>query len=72
MRYIPVLEGRHLNRGRLPCRHRDVFLPHGWHLNRGRIYVPPPPTDRQSLRQEMRRRMERLLQHKEVYRREDY
>jgi hypothetical protein len=53
-----------------PCHHRD-----GWHLNMGRLRVPPPLMDRQSLRWEMRRRIELLppeMQHEDVYRREDY
>jgi hypothetical protein len=73
--YVSVLEGQRWWAQGNPCLHRDVSLLHGWHLNRGRLLVPPPLTDRQSLRQEMRRRIERLLptmQHDEVYQREDY
>jgi hypothetical protein len=43
-----------------PCSHRDVSLPHWWHLNRGRLPVRPPITHRRALCQEMQRRIKQL------------
>jgi hypothetical protein len=35
--------------------HHDVSLPHGWHLNRARVLVPPPPPAGLKLDAEIRR-----------------
>jgi hypothetical protein len=37
--------------------HHDVGLPHGWHLNRARVSVPPPLPAGPKLNAETRRRI---------------
>jgi hypothetical protein len=40
----------------------DVSLPHGWHLNRVRVPVPPSPEAGPKLDTEMRHRVRNLLE----------
>jgi hypothetical protein len=40
--------------------HPNVGLPHGWHLNRVRVSVPPPPKAGQKLDVKVRRRIRKL------------
>jgi hypothetical protein len=42
--------------------HSDVFLPHGWHLNRARVPVSPAPPVGPRLDAEIRRRIRNLPQ----------
>jgi hypothetical protein len=56
-------------------RHRDVFLPHGWHLNMGTIPIPHAPTDEQALYKEMRHHIHRLpptMWYETAYQRDDF
>jgi hypothetical protein len=40
--------------------HHDVCLPHGWHLNRARVPVPPPPPAGPKMDAEIRRSIRNL------------
>jgi hypothetical protein len=42
--YVPFEECEALWAANQSVDHHDVCLPHGWHLNRASVSVPPPPS----------------------------
>jgi hypothetical protein len=54
-RYVPLEECEMLWAENQNVDHNDVSLPHGWHLNRARVPVPPPHPVGPKLDAEIRR-----------------
>jgi hypothetical protein len=59
-RYVPLKECKELWAANQSFDHPDAGLPHGWHLKRARVPVPPLPEAGPKLDAEIRRRIQKL------------